>query len=151
VTTTTFPKMGAKLCSTRDTGRLTNSRRECLIITFRLRSIRTRENKNWRNKHWTKKAHKNPRLRSSNALSYTPHVSDRAVDINEGLKHIMVSCNTVHRVACEQALKVKWEPASMTNEFEYLPRNVRFSKHGMSSLIWCCLQLSCKLNLDRAN
>jgi hypothetical protein len=23
-------------------------------------------------------------------------------------------------LACEQALKVKWEPASMTNEFEYL-------------------------------
>jgi hypothetical protein len=23
-------------------------------------------------------------------------------------------------IACEQALKVKWEPASMTNEFEYL-------------------------------
>ena len=37
----------------------------------------------------------------------------------------------------------------MTNEFEYLPRNVRFSKYGMSILIWCCLQLSCKLNLDR--
>jgi hypothetical protein len=31
----------------------------------------------------------------------------------------------------------------MTNEFEYLPRNVRFSKYGMSILIWCCLQLSC--------
>jgi hypothetical protein len=24
------------------------------------------------------------------------------------------------RVACEQALKVKWEPTSMTNAFEYL-------------------------------
>jgi hypothetical protein len=23
-------------------------------------------------------------------------------------------------VACEQALKLNWEPASMTNEFEYL-------------------------------
>jgi hypothetical protein len=54
-------------------------------------------------------------------------------------------------LACEQALKVKWEPASTTNEFEYLPRNVRFSKYGMSILIWCCVQLSCKLNLDRAN
>jgi hypothetical protein len=39
----------------------------------------------------------------------------------------------------------------MTNEFEYLHRNVRFSKYGMTILIWCCLQLSCKLNLDRAN
>jgi hypothetical protein len=25
-----------------------------------------------------------------------------------------------HRLACEQALKLNWEPASMTNEFEYL-------------------------------
>jgi hypothetical protein len=31
-------------------------------------------------------------------------------------------------LACEQALKLNWEPASMTNEFEYLPCNVRFSK-----------------------
>ena len=34
---------------------------------------------------------------------------------------------------------MKWEPASMTNQFEYLPRNVRFSKYGMSIPIWCCL------------
>jgi hypothetical protein len=25
-----------------------------------------------------------------------------------------------HNVACEQALKLNWEPASMANEFEYL-------------------------------
>jgi hypothetical protein len=66
---------------------------------------------------------------------------------------------TAYCVACEQALKLNWEPASqprsqglasMTNKFEYLPRNVRFSKYGMSILnIWCCLQLSCKLSLDR--
>jgi hypothetical protein len=37
----------------------------------------------------------------------------------------------------------------MTYNFEYLPRIVRFSKYGMSILIWCCLQLSFKLNLDR--
>ena len=43
---------------------------------------------------------------------------------------------------------IQW---SVPNEFEYLPRNVRFSKYGMSILIWRCLQLSCKLNLDRAN
>jgi hypothetical protein len=55
------------------------------------------------------------------------------------------------QVACKQALKLNWEPASMTNEFEYLPRNIRFSKYGMYILTWCCLQLSCKLNLDRAN
>ena len=42
-------------------------------------------------------------------------------------------------IACEQALNMKWEPASMTNQFEYLPRNVRFSKYGMSIPIWCCL------------
>jgi hypothetical protein len=52
-------------------------------------------------------------------------------------------------LACEQAIKVKREPALMTYNFEYLPRNVRFSKYGMSILIWCGLQLSCKLNLDR--
>ena len=61
----------------------------------------------------------------------------------------LFSLCTAYYVACEQALKLNWEPASMTNKFEYLPRNVRFSKYGMSILIWCCLQLSCKLNLDR--
>jgi hypothetical protein len=39
------------------------------------------------------------------------------------------------KLAFEQALKVKWEPAaSMTNEFEYLPRNVRFSNMECLSL-----------------
>jgi hypothetical protein len=39
-------------------------------------------------------------------------------------KHInnSSSCETLALVvlACEQALKLNWEPASMTNEFEYL-------------------------------
>jgi hypothetical protein len=35
--------------------------------------------------------------RSSNALSNSPHVSNRSVDINEGLKYITVSCNAVNR------------------------------------------------------
>jgi hypothetical protein len=52
-------------------------------------------------------------------------------------------------IACEQALKVKREPALVKYNFEYLPRNVCFSKYEMSFLTWCCLQLSCKLNLDR--
>jgi hypothetical protein len=56
--------------------------------------------------------------------------------------HALMCCISVFMIACEQALKLNWEPASMTNEFEYLPRNVRFSKYGMSILIWCCLQLS---------
>ena len=51
------------------------------------------------------------------------------------------------------SLHVKSLPAGskgeMTYNFEYLTRYFRFFKYGMSILIWSCLQLSCKLNLDR--
>jgi hypothetical protein len=36
----------------------------------------------------------------------------------------------------------------MTYNFEYLLQYFCFSKYGMSILWWCCLHLSCKLNLD---
>jgi hypothetical protein len=35
--------------------------------------------------------------RSSNGPTYTPHISDRPVDIHDGLRYIMVSCNIVNR------------------------------------------------------
>jgi hypothetical protein len=35
--------------------------------------------------------------RSSNGSTYTPHISDRPVDIHNGLRYITVSCNLVNR------------------------------------------------------
>jgi hypothetical protein len=35
--------------------------------------------------------------RSSNGPTYTPHISDRPVDIHEGLRYRTVSCNLVNR------------------------------------------------------
>ncbi|CAB3985875.1 Hypothetical predicted protein [Paramuricea clavata] len=35
--------------------------------------------------------------RSSNGPTYTPHISDRPVDIHEGLRYLTVSCNLVNR------------------------------------------------------
>jgi hypothetical protein len=35
--------------------------------------------------------------RSSNCPTYTPHISDRPVDIHEGLRYLTVSCNLVNR------------------------------------------------------
>ena len=35
--------------------------------------------------------------RSSNGTTYTPHISDRPVDIHEGLRYLTVSCNLVNR------------------------------------------------------
>jgi hypothetical protein len=35
--------------------------------------------------------------RSSNGPTYTPHISDRPVDIHEGLRYRAVSCNLVNR------------------------------------------------------
>ncbi|CAB3986790.1 Hypothetical predicted protein [Paramuricea clavata] len=35
--------------------------------------------------------------RSSNGSTYTPHISDRPVDIHEGLRYLTVSCNLVNR------------------------------------------------------
>ena len=35
--------------------------------------------------------------RSSNGPTYTPHISDRPVDIHNGLRYITVSCNLVNR------------------------------------------------------
>ena len=35
--------------------------------------------------------------RSSNGPTYTPHISDRPVDIHNGLRFITVSCNHVNR------------------------------------------------------
>jgi hypothetical protein len=35
--------------------------------------------------------------RSSNGPTYTPHISDRPVDIHNGLRFITVSCNLVNR------------------------------------------------------
>jgi hypothetical protein len=37
-------------------------------------------------------------------------------EVENGLK----ACRVHYRIACEQALKLNWEPASMTNEFKYL-------------------------------
>jgi hypothetical protein len=39
-----------------------------------------------------------------------------------GLYHNMIQDGVAidENIACEQALKLNWEPASMTNEFEYL-------------------------------
>jgi hypothetical protein len=34
--------------------------------------------------------------------------------------HVAQKFRNIYQLACEQALKVKREPASMTNEFEYL-------------------------------
>jgi hypothetical protein len=35
--------------------------------------------------------------RSSNGPTYTPHISDRPVDIHKGLRYLTVSCNLVNR------------------------------------------------------
>ena len=35
--------------------------------------------------------------RSSNGPTYTPHISDRPVDIHEGLRYLTVSCNFLNR------------------------------------------------------
>ncbi|CAB4026561.1 Hypothetical predicted protein [Paramuricea clavata] len=35
--------------------------------------------------------------RSSNGFTYTPRISDRSVDIHEGLRYLTVSCNLVNR------------------------------------------------------
>jgi hypothetical protein len=35
--------------------------------------------------------------RSSNGPTYTPHISDRPVDIHDGLRYITVSCDIVNR------------------------------------------------------
>ena len=44
---------------------------------------------------------------------------------------------------------VKWEPALVKYNFEYLPETFVFPNMKCLSLhAWCCLQLSCKLNLD---
>ena len=88
------------------------------------------------------------------ARNDSDNTEKRDEDIFQGiaLAHLVEYIEeTQAELACEQALKVNWEPALMAYNFEYLPRNVRFSKYGMSILIWYCLQLSCELNLDRAN
>jgi hypothetical protein len=90
--------------------------------------------------------HKNNKMRNNKTSSSNPRVL--AYPASKVLSYFFSARHGEARVACEQALELNWEPASMTNEFEYLPRNVRFSKYGMSTLICCCLQLSCKLNLD---
>jgi hypothetical protein len=55
-------------------------------------------------------------------------------------------------VACEQALKLNWEPASVTNEFEYISFFQIWNVYPYMVLFTTSVQTKfrpCKLNLDR--